>query len=162
MDNRVPRDVGLSALIETVDVMGAHAGVGRRPINVAVDEDYISEGWQECSQCHEAAFQAWKRSPHFKAYYTLLSRGRHNDARCLPCHVHEFDLSGGREAIVSAKNQSVNCMTCHEQKTPEKSWLQVCEACHTEVADPKGVYKQHVHNVCSTADAPATKPCTRG
>jgi hypothetical protein len=162
LGRHIPRHPQLAAIAGAAEVIGVHAGAGSAWRAERIADELIAAEWKECGDCHQTAFEIWSKSPHFKAYNTLLARNRHEDARCLPCHVQEFEIGTNGAASVQPRHKSVTCMTCHSQKTPDKSWALVCETCHTEIADPKGIFRSHMRDVCSSADnPPANRPCSR-
>lgn len=60
-------------------------------------------GAESCRSCHAAAYEAWRESPHARAFKSLSAEHR-NDARCLQCHAPNVSMGG---------DAGVSCETCH-------------------------------------------------
>lgn len=96
-------------------------------------------GAETCKACHPSAYEAWRESPHARAFESLPERSR-GDRRCLSCHAP--DLADGL--------QGVSCEACHGpgrayaaayvMRDPELARLvglvepgeRTCRGCHTE------------------------------
>lgn len=59
-------------------------------------------GPETCKACHPAAYEAWRTSPHARAFDSLPEKNR-KDKRCLSCHAPLVD-----DGFVA-----VGCETCH-------------------------------------------------
>ncbi len=117
--------------------------------------DYVSSS--RCGRCHEAQYEAWRRTPHAHVYDTLLRKDRHVDPQCITCHTTGFDTAGGFYTIETTPELAgVGCQECHrfnldehlEQgyKIPEIS-EDVCATCHTPVTDPHFDYRRRMENI---------------
>lgn len=96
-------------------------------------------GPETCKACHPAAWEAWRATPHARAFEALPERSR-KDARCLSCHAPQLEngLAG------------VTCEACHGagrayaaayvMRDPELARLvglvdpgeKACLGCHTD------------------------------
>ena len=61
-----------------------------------------SVGPETCKACHPAAYDAWSKGPHARAWDSLPERNR-KDKRCLSCHAPQMD-----DGFVA-----VGCEACH-------------------------------------------------
>jgi hypothetical protein len=59
-------------------------------------------GPETCKACHPAAYEAWTKGPHSRAYDSLPERNR-KDKRCLSCHA----------PLLEDGFAGVGCETCH-------------------------------------------------
>lgn len=71
-------------------------------------------GTASCTSCHPQAMQAWAKSGHARAFFTLLETKADADPNCLPCHTVGFGKpSGYRREMAGAKLTDVGCESCH-------------------------------------------------
>lgn len=96
-------------------------------------------GPETCKACHAAAYEAWRTSPHARAFDSLPEKSR-KDKRCLSCHAPLFEDGFA----------GVGCETCHGEggaysaryvmRDPELAravglvdpGAKTCSACHNE------------------------------
>lgn len=111
-------------------------------------------GQENCSPCHTAALEVWKKVGHSHAYKTLADSAKEFNLDCVGCHVTGYDKPGGSTVtdLVSPDLKNVQCESCHGPGSkhvndplsnplasePEES---VCVGCHhpphTDVFDYK-------------------------
>jgi hypothetical protein len=82
---------------------------GKKPTYVGTDR---------CTDCHKAAGDVWKKTPHHEAYQTLVDAkqpsNRQYDPECIVCHTVGFGYDGGfKTAAETAKLKNVGCESCH-------------------------------------------------
>ncbi len=70
-------------------------------------------GAEECVDCHKAAFQLWRATPHARAWQTLVDGGKTFDIECVSCHVTGWLKPGGTVLGKTAKLEAVQCEVCH-------------------------------------------------
>ncbi len=75
-------------------------------------------GSEKCKKCHEAAYEVWEKTPHHKAYQTLVDArrpsNRQYDAECIVCHTVGFGRQGGfTDAARTPHLENVGCESCH-------------------------------------------------
>lgn len=114
-------------------------------------------GAEACSDCHDDAFQFWKRTPHASAYASLSTQHKEFNLDCVSCHVTGYDKPGGTTVTHVDKLTDVQCEACHGPgslhakdpkdpqalvKSPPKSLC--APACH---------HPPHVHENWSVDDA---------
>jgi len=111
-------------------------------------------GQENCSPCHTAAFEVWKKVGHSHAYKTLSDAAKEFNLDCVGCHVTGYDKPGGSTVtdLLSPDLKNVQCESCHGPGSkhvvdPTSNSLasepeeQVCVGCHhpphTDVFDYK-------------------------
>jgi len=96
--------------IEAVRDGGFMAEFPRQPLPESTK--YV--GSKLCGECHDDAYQVWKKSKHAHAYKTLEDVKHDADPDCVYCHVVGMKYIGG---FVSAKEtpdlKDVGCESCH-------------------------------------------------
>jgi predicted CXXCH cytochrome family protein len=70
-------------------------------------------GARTCAACHTEAYFAWLKTPHARAYRTLIARHRELDVDCIGCHVTGFDRPGGAALGHLDELLGVGCESCH-------------------------------------------------
>jgi len=79
-------------------------------------------GSEQCKTCHEGSYDKWKKTPHSRAYQTLvkLPVPRVFDPECISCHVIGWDTqnffpyqSGYRSFAATPNLINVGCESCH-------------------------------------------------
>ncbi len=79
-------------------------------------------GSQRCEVCHEPAYRQWRRTPHARAYQSLVEADppRQFDPECISCHVvgwhptEYFPYEGGYTSIDETPHLTgVGCESCH-------------------------------------------------
>lgn len=100
--------------------------------------------YNECGHCHADAFMHWVSSRHSRSMDTLVTRLRHEDARCLPCHTSKLESTAARPSI-AGRHTAVTCRGCHvDGQRPQD----VCVTCHTALTDPHAMYVKSLNTVC--------------
>jgi hypothetical protein len=118
-----------------------------RPLPVPDGEpSYV--GSSTCASCHAAAHAWWQKTPHGRAYSTLVERHKEYSLDCVGCHVTGYGKPGGATVTWNLDGALVNvgCEQCHgpgkahvdapldrkretiSRDTPER----VCVGCHNE------------------------------
>ncbi len=88
------------------------AFAGRKAPPVPAGESgYI--GLTACGQCHPGAVEVWKKTPHARAYATLVSQSKEFNLDCVSCHVTGYEKPGGSTVTDNATLQDVQCEQCH-------------------------------------------------
>jgi hypothetical protein len=100
-------------------------------------------GVDACTECHEEARAVWDKTPHAKAYATLVKDFKEFNFDCTSCHVTGYDKPGGSTITHVEKLQNVQCEACHgpgslHAKDPKNKALIVgnpqpatlCAQCH--------------------------------
>jgi hypothetical protein len=83
------------------------------PSFIGVDE-VPRGGTRDCRNCHQASFASWDRTPHARAYETLVKGSRQFDLDCVSCHVTGWKLPGGPCDVASTEGRrGVQCEACH-------------------------------------------------
>lgn len=111
-------------------------------------------GSQSCLQCHQQVHENWSQSVHAKAFDTLKSVGKQNDAACLQCHTVGYKELGGYHESQRDDLKGVGCESCHgpgetHVKTQKKKDIrglgddcpfcvveQICLSCHDTANSP--------------------------
>ncbi len=70
-------------------------------------------GDEECSTCHEEAFEFWQTTRHAQAFKTLVDANKQYDVNCVGCHVTGFRQPGGSEVVENDGLRNVQCEQCH-------------------------------------------------
>jgi hypothetical protein len=84
----------------------------RKPEPAASGESHYL-GVEDCSNCHEEAFEFWKKTPHARAYSTLTKQHKEFNLDCVSCHVTGYDRPGGSTVTHVEGLTSVQCEACH-------------------------------------------------
>lgn len=120
---------------------------------------------KNCIDCHEEAQVVWAKTPHAKAWKTLVDANKTFDAECVSCHVTGWLMPGG----VNLKNldglTDVQCEACHgpgekhvevggddvttKLRVPES----VCVVCHNKFHSPKFDYATYLPKVLGPGHA---------
>lgn len=115
-------------------------------------------GVKECATCHKKAVAMWKTTKHFKAWETLVARGKQFHLDCIGCHVTGWAEPGGANLAFNEKLRDVQCEVCHGPgslhvaadgeghivRTPEKSR---CIKCHSEEHSDTFDFKPYLRDV---------------
>lgn len=106
-------------------------------------------GANMCSRCHQAAFEAWKTSPHAHAMKSLETKAMESSAECLKCHVTGYNQASGYPA--GQEMGSISCEQCHgygtlhgDGKFVAKPGPETCTVCHDTKNSPNFDYKTYV------------------
>jgi hypothetical protein len=70
-------------------------------------------GVDACVPCHKEAYEVWKKTPHSRAYATLVKQFKEYNLDCVACHVTGYDLPGGSTVAHVEKLTDVQCEVCH-------------------------------------------------
>jgi len=70
-------------------------------------------GAEACSNCHEAAYAFWQKTPHAHAYTTLTDQHKEYNLDCVSCHVTGYDKPGGSTVTHTKNLEAVQCEVCH-------------------------------------------------
>lgn len=110
-------------------------------------------GSQACAPCHSSIVEEWRKTPHARAYQTLLEerRGTFQNS-CIPCHVTGFNQQGGFiDQRTTPRLVGVGCESCHgpaaghlaqPQNPYGKVTLGTCTSCHNSETDKDFNYYQ--------------------
>jgi peroxiredoxin len=113
-------------------------------------------GSAACQGCHAKEHGIWASSPHAKAFTTLRTQQKDQQAECQGCHSTGFQKPGGFPTG-GASFEGVGCESCHgpgekhvQPDAPKKGTilaladkcdscviLQICGSCHDEQNDPR-------------------------
>jgi 2',3'-cyclic-nucleotide 2'-phosphodiesterase (5'-nucleotidase family) len=106
--------------------------VARRPHPTQIDPELVKRqvqakfiGSEKCGDCHDQAYQVWKKTIHYEAFDNLVKAqkpsNRQYDPECVRCHTVGFDHPTGfydapAGADLAKHNQKflhVGCESCH-------------------------------------------------
>jgi hypothetical protein len=96
-------------------------------------------GAERCRDCHEAQYEAWRRSPHARAY-AVLAGPQQNDPRCVQCHTLKTEEGLTGVQCESCHGPGRHYQAEHVMRDPELArllWLvdpteQTCARCHND------------------------------
>jgi hypothetical protein len=97
----------------------AKAAVFKSPHDVQSKyKDAFYVGSAACAKCHKEAFEIWSKSPHSKAYQTLVDAKhpslRQYDSECIKCHVTGWEhKTGFMNEVKTPKLLNNGCENCH-------------------------------------------------
>ncbi len=99
------------------------SGLGIRPAPHPLKETHGElAGSKSCETCHEPSYRIWRKTPHARAYQTLvdLDPPRQFDPECISCHVigwhptQYFPYEGGYKSLEETPHLiDVGCESCH-------------------------------------------------
>jgi predicted CXXCH cytochrome family protein len=120
--------------------------------------DYVTA--RSCLTCHPTQHSDWMRTPHARAWASLVKDRRHFDLDCWSCHVTGAGKPGGPTSPADVGPlKNVQCEACHgpgkpHTETPTKENIvrspgeAVCVACHTEEqTEGRFVYSEYLPKV---------------
>ncbi len=118
---------------------------------MSVPELIAFVGEKSCQSCHPREYDHWEKTPHARAYGTLVERNKASDPTCLPCHTTGY----GSFRDPRARFENVQCEACHgpaeahpdPRKNLEKAEEHECRICHNPTNSPNfeyGVYVQKI------------------
>jgi hypothetical protein len=119
-DLEVTRDVAsdgsvralLDRVFRRINAHNADAYRAVRPPPATADAPgYV--GSRTCAACHTPAYFWWQRTPHARAFDTLVARGRELDLDCVGCHVTGYEKPGGSTIGHLDELKGVGCESCH-------------------------------------------------
>ena len=100
-----------------------------------------------CRNCHLKEFKQWVKTPHARAFDTLVAKDKQNEWECLKCHVTGAGFNKGFGDLKSTPEFiNVQCEACHgpgsfHSNKPEKGYGKIspltCKRCHDEKNDPE-------------------------
>lgn len=142
-----PRDPAVTELLATFDrrvnVHNRDAFASWTPERPAAGQPSYT-GSIMCGGCHEQEVQWWRRTPHGRAYATLVQRNKQYNLSCVGCHVTGYGRPGGSTVSHVGALQDVGCESCHgpgsmHVVSPEGAAVNVrrgteegtCLGCHT-------------------------------
>ncbi len=109
-----------------------------------IDLEYVSP--ESCASCHPGEYASWKKTPHGRAYASVESVGRGDDADCLKCHTTGHGRDGGFVSMVRTPGQGgVTCQACHRVNLADHKANPAavppangatCGLCHTPITSP--------------------------
>jgi hypothetical protein len=134
----------------------------------------------ECAQCHVRQARVWEKSPHARAWVSLVKAHDERDPDCVRCHSIGFRAPGGfadvkrvvrpreKDSPSSFDFRNVQCEACHGPRAahPDPSRalvgihipaLDTCKKCHDPEHDPYFSSER-----LDKARAAGTVICTRG
>jgi hypothetical protein len=92
----------------------AYVQANPRPCPRAAKGQAEYTGHDACIDCHEGAYEFWKKTPHAHAYQSLVEKNRQYDVACIGCHVVGYERPGGACSIADVKGRlDVQCESCH-------------------------------------------------
>jgi len=110
-----------------------------------------------CRKCHLKEFSQWVKTPHARAFDSLVAKGKINDKMCLKCHVTGAGQHMGFGDYQSTPELiNVQCESCHgpgkiHSIKPTKSYGQIthatCTRCHDQKNDPEFDYEKKLKKV---------------
>ncbi|MBX3184228.1 MAG: hypothetical protein KIT72_01785 [Polyangiaceae bacterium] len=84
----------------------------RKPPPVPAGESgYV--GVEACKGCHEPAHRFWLKTPHSRAYATLVKQHKEFNLDCVSCHVTGYEKPGGSTVTHVKGLIDVQCENCH-------------------------------------------------
>ena len=100
-------------------------------------------GGEACVGCHTEQHSQWSRSPHARAWQSLVAQNSALDASCWGCHVTGAKLDGGPQtASETAGYRDVQCEACHG---PSRAHVADPEG-HKAVLDPEPAVCTRCHD----------------
>jgi hypothetical protein len=128
-------------------IFGIFLNLCPRQVSAEIYGQYV--GSKTCSDCHAEISQLWSKTPHAKAYDSLLDSGQQGLPACLQCHVVGYGETGGfLDKELTPELTGVQCESCHG---PGKRHIDApddmhnitrsptekdCRTCHTMGQDP--------------------------
>jgi hypothetical protein len=111
-------------------------------------------GTAKCVTCHAKPHQIWKKTPHARAFKTLVDKGHERDPDCVGCHVVGLEFAGGFRGIEqTAHLKDVGCESCHKPQAthaknpkavkPKKVGAASCAPCHVPDHSPRFNFKTY-------------------
>jgi len=136
-------------------------------------------GSETCTDCHAEISQLWSKTPHSKAYDSLLKSEQQDLPACLQCHVVGYGETGGfLDHELTPELAGVQCESCHG---PGKHHIdspddrlniisspseKECRNCHTIEQDPHFDFKKkanlvHSEDIIGDSGQSAESPTSR-
>ncbi len=120
-------------------------------------------GHEACVDCHTSAQGHWARTPHARAWATLVARGEERNPECLTCHTTGFGAPGGFADPDKALHLlGVQCEACHgpmelhaiQARSPgfkpdpgRPVREATCRTCHDPINSPRFDYSTYAPRV---------------
>lgn len=117
-------------------------------------------GTEKCSECHEEAYEFWKKTKHAQAWETLERDNKHFDLTCVGCHTVGFRKPGGFCRIKDVGGrEDVGCEDCHgpgsihiDDQDPTSIVLEAPEStcaseCHVPEHSDAFVYEKYLRQI---------------
>lgn len=120
-------------------------------------------GAAKCKECHQEQYEQWSKTPHARAFNTLVKAGKKDDINCARCHTTGFAQYNGFYGLDESPDMiHVQCESCHgigklHVQSIEKIKSQklkaailapiteeTCIGCHDKTQDPKFNYEEDV------------------
>jgi hypothetical protein len=71
-------------------------------------------GAHTCKSCHESQYEHWEKTPHARAFQTLVAKDKQTSSDCLKCHVTGYLTDNGfRSQSETPLMANVQCEVCH-------------------------------------------------
>ncbi|MEA1923826.1 MAG: multiheme c-type cytochrome [Pseudomonadota bacterium] len=148
----------LSRLQQVKATKSMSIGNSRKPTTRPGDSYVFAK---TCAQCHPERYQLWLKTPHARAYKSLVEQGKHFDEECIACHVLGFAQPGGFTDIRQVGNYAnVQCETCHgpgrlhvaakgeEKMIKDLAGGEMCLSCHIEERSPEFDLETYFKKTC--------------
>jgi hypothetical protein len=125
------------------------------PAPRAGDATYI--GAERCGNCHDDAYEFWKKTPHASAYASLSTQHKEFNLDCVGCHVTGYEKPGGTTVTHVKDLEDVQCEVCHgpgsrHEKDP-KDGSTLVRSPQKSLCAPACHHPPHVHEGWSVDDA---------
>ncbi len=115
-------------------------------------------GASSCKGCHKKIFRSYLKTPHKKAWDSLLKVNRTGEKECIGCHTLGMGKPGGFCSLPPPKKfTGVQCENCHGKISDINrphghvdDYKPVCMSCHSREKSPKfdfESWKKRVHPV---------------
>lgn len=123
-------------------------------------------GAKKCKECHEDQYNHWQKTPHARAFETLIKDGKRDNLECAQCHTTGFAQYNGFYAFRETPEMiGVQCESCHgigklhvqsvERIKSQKLKAAIlapiseetCIGCHDKIQDPKFDYEKDLKKV---------------
>lgn len=116
LTDEVAEDPDMSAALKSyysrLQAMNAEKGDPSRCAPAPKRATYI--GTAKCVECHEEAYEFWKKTKHAAAWETLVKDNKQYDLTCVGCHVVGYEKPGGFCRIKDVSGfEDVGCENCH-------------------------------------------------
>jgi hypothetical protein len=113
----IPSDPALTKMLEgyysELAAMNAEKG-DRSKCEVRDPKVAVYVGSEKCVECHEEAYEFWKKTKHADAWETLEKDNKHFDLTCVKCHTVGYQRPGGFCRVKDvAGREDVGCENCH-------------------------------------------------
>jgi hypothetical protein len=131
MDDGVAKDASYESLENTFDT--AYKDRENQEKRKTAAEKAMLQGTEKyvgaemCARCHADVYDAWAKTPHARAFETLVHEGQEANAECVKCHVVGFGEESGYAIDVQKQDEAGNIL----KSTDDVPLRNVqCESCH--------------------------------